>query len=241
MCPSCCNMSVSAYGMSLLRELGWVGRLTVQMKIWGFLFELSQAKTQGYGKGENMAMLLPHSIRGASKASHQHQGHPRCAQHGVALTQHSDAGTPWNLPCTHHIPPVTLQPCQRAEAVPGEGEKQETGRKANTAASSSLSVVAAGPVGCLIFETWLDNPGASAGLLQIISQSLPQMCRTGSLPHFVTVLEGIHVVLQATLRMASIINNHYDFFSVRLWSLADHHGLFIPCSADCTSSVASAL
>lgn len=38
------------------------------------------------------------------------------------------------------------------------------------------------------------------------------MCRTGSLLHFVTVLEGIHVVLQGTLRMASIINNHYDFF-----------------------------
>lgn len=113
-------------------------------------------------------------------------------------------------PCLHppHIPPVTLQPCQRAEAAPGARDRQ----KGKHCRSSRLSVVAAGPVGCLIFETWLDNPGASTGLFQIISQSLPQMCRTGSLLHFVTVLEGIHVVLQGTLRMASIINNHYDFF-----------------------------
>lgn len=39
------------------------------------------------------------------------------------------------------------------------------------------------------------------------------MCRTGSLPHFATVLEEVfHIVLQGTLRRASIINNHYDLF-----------------------------
>lgn len=140
MCPSHCNMSVSAYGMSLFRELGRVGRLTEQMKMWGSLAELSQAKTQGYGKRVNMAVLLPHtSMRGASKAPRQHQGHPHCALHGVPLTLSSDAGTPWNLACTRHIPPATLQPCQRAKAAPGEGEKQEAGRKANTLQRAAAS------------------------------------------------------------------------------------------------------
>lgn len=61
MFPSHCNMSVSAYGMSLFRELGRVGRMTEQMKMWGSLAERSQAKTQGYGKRVNMAVLLPHT------------------------------------------------------------------------------------------------------------------------------------------------------------------------------------
>lgn len=53
--------------------------------------------------------------------------------------------------CCTHIPPVTLQPCQRAEAAPGKGEEEETGRKANT--PQRAAVVAAGPVGRLILGT----------------------------------------------------------------------------------------
>lgn len=117
-------------------------------------------------------------------------------------------------PCPHPPHPACHPPAQPAcwgsSRRGGEAGGRQKGK--HTAESSSLSVAAAGPVGCLIFETGVDNPGASAGLLQIISQSMPQMCRTGSLPHFVTALEGIHVVLQGTLRISSIINNHYDFF-----------------------------
>jgi len=93
------------------------------------------------------------------------------------------------------------------------GGKQKGER---TAVSRSLSAVAAGLAGSLICGARLDNPGASASPLQIIGWALPWMRRTGSLPHFVTVLEGMHTVLQGTLRVASIINNSYDFFSIRL-------------------------
>lgn len=218
MCPSHCNMSVNAYGMSLLEswaEWGdWLSKwrygVLAEMK---FLLNWAKQRRRAMGKMWPWPCCCPtyvhvRSFQGTSSAP----GPPTLCTAWGDIKQRC-----WHSlePCLHPPHPACHPPalpaCWGSSRRRGEaGGSRQKGK--HTAESSSLSVVAAGPVGCLIFETWLDNPGASAGLSQIISQSLPQLCRTGSLPHFVTVLEGIHVVLQGTLRMASIINNHYDFF-----------------------------
>lgn len=84
-------------------------------------------------------MLLPHLCPCEELPRHLlTQGIPG-ALHGVPLAFSSDTGTPGSLACTRHILPVTLQPCQRAEEAPGEGEKQETGRKVNTLQPAAAS------------------------------------------------------------------------------------------------------
>lgn len=171
MCPSHCNTSVSVYGISLLRELSWAGSPTEWVKRWGTRPELWEVRGHDHAAPAGYPPLVaPYtSVQGDTEAPQQHWGHQCCPLHRVPLTLSSDAGAPWYLAYTRHTLPVTLQPCQHAEAAWGEGEKQETGRKASAAQPAAASPVAAGPVGCLIFGTRLDNPGASARLLQIIS------------------------------------------------------------------------
>lgn len=88
----------------------------------------------------NIAMLLPHICPSEELPRHLlTPGTPVLCTAWAAPEISSDAGIPGNLACASHIPPVTLQPCQHAEEAPGEGEKQETGRKVNTLQRTAVS------------------------------------------------------------------------------------------------------
>ena len=149
------------------------------------------------------------SIRGATEAPQQHPGPP---------TLYTAWGAPdskqrcWHslVPCLHHVhaaPATSLQPCQGAEAAPGEG-KQETGRKANTPQRAAAS-------------QWLlqgQSAVLSLGLDLITPAPAPVSCRLSAShclrcagqDHCHTLSRSLreYIVLQGTLRMASIINNH---------------------------------
>lgn len=125
------------------------------MKIWGSLAELSQ-DTELWERCEHGHAAAPHmSMRGASAAPHQHQGHPGSALQGVPLTLSSDAGTPWNLACTRHT--SRLSPSSPASGL-RQLQEQETGRKANTAGAAGSQWLLQGQLAALSLRLDLITP-----------------------------------------------------------------------------------
>lgn len=155
MCPSHCNTSVSVYGISVLREPGWVGRLSERRD--GCLL-LDWAERRCTAKGNvwtwprcpfrshqaSHPLLIAHIPPSQELPRHpgSPRGHPRRTPRGVPLAPSGGAGAPWYLACTlwvlHPHPachPSALPACWGRTGQRGGGGDGQKGK--HTAASSS--------------------------------------------------------------------------------------------------------
>lgn len=146
LCPPCCSKSVL---WNKHRELGWVMRPTKRVKRRESLPDPIQEKSHSYGRHVYMSMLLHQvtpgypllivprvSIQGVAKTRSPWAKQP---VHWMGCSGGQQQSWPSLIPCLNHIPPVSLQPSQYAEAAPGERKRQEAEKQTHCSKKPPLS------------------------------------------------------------------------------------------------------